>query len=177
LAEYGVNHNHGGFKARLFHAYAYRAGLFPGISAGGRYRDAKGNRETSVVSLWPFANSSSAPIVDFIDMQRESLANLGLLAISGIGRALDNCRKILDDSRRIGPPVAFIRMLNETAFFDRATRFVRWIEGFERRRNVGGRRPSRGFEVSGIYGDVYETTVWIASTLPRKLGHGRNAGG
>jgi hypothetical protein len=32
-------------------------------------------------------------------------------------------------------------------------------------------------KISGIYGDVYETTDWIASTLPRKLGHGKNAGG
>jgi hypothetical protein len=29
----------------------------------------------------------------------------------------------------------------------------------------------------GIYGDVHETADSIASTLPRKLGHGKNAGG
>jgi hypothetical protein len=29
----------------------------------------------------------------------------------------------------------------------------------------------------GIYGDVYETADSITSTLPRKLGHGKNAGG
>jgi nicotinamidase-related amidase len=32
-------------------------------------------------------------------------------------------------------------------------------------------------KISGLYGEVYETEEWIASTLPRKLGHGKNAGG
>jgi nicotinamidase-related amidase len=42
---------------------------------------------------------------------------------------------VLDHSRKIGLPVAFIRMLNESAFFNRATPFVRWIKGFEPYRN------------------------------------------
>lgn len=90
---------------------------------------------TSVVSLRTLANSSSVPIVMFVDMQQEYLAKPRLLAISKIDRALDNCRKVLDHSRTIGLPVAFIRMLNESAFFNRATPFVRWIEGFEPHRN------------------------------------------
>jgi hypothetical protein len=32
-------------------------------------------------------------------------------------------------------------------------------------------------KISGVYGEVYETTEWIASTLPRKLGNGKQAGG
>lgn len=32
-------------------------------------------------------------------------------------------------------------------------------------------------KILGIYGDVYETADSIASTLPRKLGDGKNAGG
>jgi nicotinamidase-related amidase len=71
----------------------------------------------------------------FVDMQQEYLAKPRLLAICEIDRALDNCRKVLDHSRRVGLPVAFIRMLNESAFFNRATPFVRWIEGFEPHRN------------------------------------------
>jgi len=200
---------------------------------------------TSVVSLRTFANSSSVPIVVFVDMQQEYLAQPRLLAISEIDRALDNCRRVLDHSRQIGLPVAFIRMVNESAFFNRATPFVRWIEGFEPYRNemVFERgspscyssepftalvNQSRGgivlvgfagesaclstmidafhrnhkvaylcdasashalddmsaddihravSRISALYGDVYETTDWIASTLPRKLGNGRNAGG
>jgi nicotinamidase-related amidase len=90
---------------------------------------------TSVVSLRTFANSSNVPIVVFVDMQQEYLAKPRLLAIPEIDRALDNCRKVLDHSRRVGLPVAFIRMLSESAFFNRATPFVRWIEGFEPHRN------------------------------------------
>jgi hypothetical protein len=61
---------------------------------------------TSVVSLRAFANSSSVPIVVFVDMQQEYLAKPRLLAISEIERVLDNCRKVLDHSRNIGLPVA-----------------------------------------------------------------------
>jgi hypothetical protein len=32
-------------------------------------------------------------------------------------------------------------------------------------------------KISRLYGEVYETTDWIASALPRKLGIGKNAGG
>lgn len=205
----------------------------------------KGCRVTSVVSLRTFANSSSVPIVVFVDMQQEYLAKPRLFAISEIDRALDNCRRVLDHSRRLGLPIAFIRLFNESAFFNRATPFVRWIDGFEPCRNemVFERsspscyssepfsalvNQSRGgivlagfagesaclstlidafhrnhkvtylcdasashaledvsadeihravSKISGIYGEVYETTDWIASTLPRKLGNGKNAGG
>ena len=200
---------------------------------------------TSVVSLRTFANASSVPIVVLVDMQQEYLAKPRLLAISDIDRALDNCRRVLDHSRRIGLPVAFIRMVNESAFFNRATPFVRWIEGFEpcRSEMVFERsspscyacepfaalvNQSRGgivlagfagesaclstlidafhrnhpvtylcdasashtlddmpadevhravSKISGLYGEVYETDEWIASTLPRKLGQGKNASG
>lgn len=64
-------------------------------------------------------------------MQQEYLAKLRRLAIAYVDRALDKCRKVLDHSRRMGPPVAFIRMIDELAFFNRATPFVRWIKGFE----------------------------------------------
>ena len=200
---------------------------------------------TSVVSLRTFANASHVPIVVLVDMQQEYLAKPRLLAISKIEHALENCRRVLDHSRRIGLPVAFIRTVNETAFFNRATPFVRWIEGFEPCRNemVFERgspscysseafaalvNQSRGgivlagfagesaclstlidafhrnhqvtylcdasashtlddmpadevhravSKISGLYGEVYETDNWIASTLPRKLGQGKNAGG
>jgi nicotinamidase-related amidase len=200
---------------------------------------------SSVVSLRTFANSSSVPTVVFVDLQQEYVAAPRLLAIPGIECALDNCRKVLEHARRIGLPVAFVRMLSESAFFNRATPFVRWIEGFEPHRNEmifersspscyacepfsALMNQSRGgivlagfagessclstlvdashrnhkvtflcdasashaleevpadeihrtvSKISGLYGDVYETDDWIASTLPRMLGIGKNAGG
>ena len=50
---------------------------------------------TSVVSLRAFANSASVPLVVLVDLQQEYLAKPRLLAISGIERALENCRKVL----------------------------------------------------------------------------------
>ena len=200
---------------------------------------------SSIVSLRTFANSSNVPIVVLVDMQQEYLAKPRLLAISKIDRALDNCRRVLDHARDIGLPVAFMRLLNESAFFNRATPFVRWIEGFEPYRNemvfersspscyscepfAALMNQSRGgivlagfagesaclstlidafhrnhrvtylcdasashaledvpadeihravSKISGLYGEVYETTDWIASTVPRKRGVGQNAGG
>ena len=90
---------------------------------------------TSVVSLRAFANSASVPLVVFLDMQQEYLAAPRLLAIPDIDRALENCRRVLDHARRIGLPVAFVRMFSESVFFNRATPFVRWIDGFEPYRN------------------------------------------
>lgn len=87
---------------------------------------------TSIVSLRTFANSSSVPLVVFVDMQQEYLAKPRLPAISEIDVALD---MPADDIHRA---------------------------------------VSR---ISGLYGEVHETTDWIASTLPRKLAYGKNAGG
>jgi hypothetical protein len=48
-----------------------------------------------------------------------------------------------DHSRELRLLVAFIRMINESAFFNRAAPFVRWIEGF------GPYRNEMVFECSG----------------------------
>jgi nicotinamidase-related amidase len=90
---------------------------------------------TSVVSLRAFANSANVPLVVLVDLQQEYLAKPRLMALSETDAALGNCRRLLDHARRIGLPVAFIRMVGESAFFNRATPFVRWIEGFEPQRN------------------------------------------
>lgn len=199
---------------------------------------------TSIVSLRTFVNSSDVPTVVFVDMQQEYIATPRLLAIPGIEPALVNCRRVLDHARKMGLPIAFTRLLDDSAFFNRATPFVQWIEGFEPQRNemiFERSSPScfsselfaslmnqnrggivlAGFagesaclstlvdayhrghniayladasashalddmtadevhravsKVSGVYGDIYETSEWIASTLPRKLGIGKNTG-
>ena len=199
----------------------------------------------SVVSLRVFANSASVPTVVFADLQQEYLAAPRMLAIPDIHPALANCQRILSHCRSIGLPVAFTRFLGDQAFFNRASPFGRWIEGFEPQRNEmifersnpscysselfatlmsqspGGfviagfagesaclstlvdayhRRHKVIFlhdasashalddisavdvhrtvsKICGVYGEVYETSEWIASTLPRKLGQGNKAGG
>jgi nicotinamidase-related amidase len=90
---------------------------------------------TSVVNLRAFANAASVPLVVLVDMQQEYLAKPRLLALTDTDAALANCRLLLDHARRIGLPVAFVRMVGESVFFNRATPFVYWIDGFEPLRN------------------------------------------
>jgi nicotinamidase-related amidase len=90
---------------------------------------------TSVVNLRAFASAANVPLVVLVDLQQEYLAKPRLLALSETDAALANCRRLLDHARLIGLPVAFIRMVGESAFFNRATPFIRWIEGFEPQRN------------------------------------------
>jgi nicotinamidase-related amidase len=90
---------------------------------------------TSVVNLRAFANAASVPLVVLVDMQQEYLAKPRLLALTDTDAALANCRLLLDHARRIGLPVAFVRMVGESVFFNRATPFAHWIEGFEPSRN------------------------------------------
>ena len=84
----------------------------------------------SVVSLRIAANSPSVPIVAFVDMQQECAAKARLPANPPNDGALDKCRKVLDHLRRIGLPVAFIRMIDELAFLNRAIPLICLIEGF-----------------------------------------------
>jgi hypothetical protein len=108
----------------------------PEVTVPSRAAAEKGSGVTSVVSLRTSANSSRVPIVVFVDMQQEYLAKPPLLTIFQIDRALDNCRKAPDHSRSAGLPVALIRALNESAWFNPATPVVRWIDGLEPYRSV-----------------------------------------
>ncbi len=156
---------------------------------------------TSVVSLRTFANSSSVPIVAFVDMQQEYPAKPRLLEhwIEGFEpfrnemvfeRASPSCYSsepftALVNQSRGG--IVLVGFAGESACLSTV------IDAFHRNHKVAylsdasashalddmsaddvQRAVSR---ISALYGDVYETADWIASTLPRKLGNGRNAGG
>ncbi len=150
-------------------------------------------------------------------MQQEYLAKPRLLAISEIDRALDNCRKVLDHSRRVGLPYRnemvfersspscyscepFTALVNQSrggivlaGFAGEAACLSTLIDAFHRNHKVTylcDASASHALDdvsadeihravskISGLYGEVYETTDWITSTLPRKLGVGKNAGG
>jgi nicotinamidase-related amidase len=158
---------------------------------------------TSVVSLLTFANSASFPIAVFEDMQQEYPAKPPLLAISEIDRALDSCR-IEMAYERSSPSCysceAFTALVDQSrggvvlvGFAGESACLPAMIDGFHRNHKVAYRSDASASHalddmpaddvqpavsrVSALYGDVYETADWIASALPRKLGHGRNAGG
>ena len=157
---------------------------------------------SSVVNPGISAIASGVPVIVFANRQQEDLAKprplaISIPAISDADCALDNCRKVLDHSRITGLPVAFIRMISESAFFNRASPFVRRDEGFGPRcfepysfephsfepyhdEMIFERKsPScySGEPFTRIHAEVFETDDLIEPTLTRKLGYGKNAGG
>ena len=124
---------------------------------------------TSVVSLRTFANSSNIPIVVFVDLQQEYLAKPGLFAISATDRVVNNCRKALDHSRRMDLPVPSLRMFFESAFF-RCDKVAYLCDASANHADddMSADETHRAIsKISGLYGEVYETTECIDATLPR----------
>ncbi|MET0640166.1 MAG: isochorismatase family cysteine hydrolase [Hyphomicrobium sp.] len=83
-----------------------------------------------VIDLRAFTNSVNLPTLVLVDLQEEYLASSRALAIPNVDAALANCRTALTHARATGIPVAFTRWVGST-FFNPATRFSGWIEGFE----------------------------------------------
>ena len=86
---------------------------------------------SAIFDLRAYADSRGIPTLVLADMQREYVATPRGLAIRGIARALANCRVALAHARATGIPVAFSRWTGRSTFFNRATPFAGWIEGFE----------------------------------------------
>jgi nicotinamidase-related amidase len=84
----------------------------------------------SVIHLKALSDPSVAPCLVLIDMQREYVADRRLIALSETDAALTNCRRALEHARSRGFPVAFLRQVTRSAFFNPLT-FSGWIEGFE----------------------------------------------
>jgi hypothetical protein len=118
---------------------------------------------TSVVSLRTFVNSSNGPTGVFVDMQQEYVAAPRVPAISRIDSALDESSRLstLIDAFHRNHKVTYLRNASASHALD--------VSAAEIHRAVS--------KISRLYGDVHETDDWIASTLPRKLGIGKNAGG
>ena len=86
---------------------------------------------SSIVDIRAYVDPSIIPIVVFVDLQQEYIASPRALAIPSASDALVHCRAALTHARRIGWPIAFVRWTGRSSFFNQATRFSRWIEGFE----------------------------------------------
>jgi len=86
---------------------------------------------SKVTYLKALADPSAAPCLVLIDMQREYLAGTRLIALPDAKPALDNCLRALNHARARGLPIAFLRQVTRSAFFNPATVFSGWIEGFE----------------------------------------------
>lgn len=104
---------------------------------------------------------------------------MGVLAVPEVDRALDNRQKVLDHSRKIGLLVAFIFACSMGQPFSIVQ--CRWSAGLRVSNPIARNGiPDRAVACcwQGPFTALPNRTVdWIASTLPRKLGNGSNAGG
>jgi isochorismate hydrolase len=85
----------------------------------------------NVVNLRSYANKSILPTLVLLDLQQEYIASPRLFALPDAEAALGNCRKVLRHARQVGLPVAFLRMVGCSPFFNPALRYSKWIDGFE----------------------------------------------
>ena len=86
---------------------------------------------SSVIDLRAYVNPSVVQTLVLVDLQQEYIAAPRVLALEESKGALANCRAALTHARAMGLPVAFVRWMDKTPLFNRASRFSRWIEGFE----------------------------------------------
>ena len=86
---------------------------------------------SSVIDLRAYVNPSVVQTLVLVDLQQEYTATPRVLALENTKAALANCRAALAHARAMGLPVAFVRWIDRTPLFNKATRFSRWIEGFE----------------------------------------------
>lgn len=85
----------------------------------------------SVIDIRRYVDPSDIPTLVLVDLQQEYVANERPLAMPNAATALENCRLALAHARAMGFPVAFVRRSGSGAIFNAATRFARWIPGFE----------------------------------------------
>ena len=86
---------------------------------------------SSVIDLRAYVNPSVVQTLVLVDLQQEYVSSPRVLALEETKGALANCRAALVHARATGMPVAYARWIDRTPLFNKATRFSRWIEGFE----------------------------------------------
>lgn len=85
---------------------------------------------SAVIDIRSYIEPSSVPVVVFVDLQQEYTSSRAF-ALPTASEALISCQRVLGHARAIGLPVAFVRYVTHSPFFNRATQFCRWIDGFE----------------------------------------------
>ena len=85
----------------------------------------------NVVNLRSYSNVSVIPTLVLLDLQQEYTAAPRLFSLPEADAALENCRLALTHARRVGLPVAFLRMIGQSPFFNPVLSYSNWISGFE----------------------------------------------
>src|ERR1700742_4639944 len=86
---------------------------------------------SSVIDLRAYVNPSVVQTLVLVDLQQEYTASPRVLALDNTKGALANYRAARARARARGLRAAFVRWIDRTPLFNKATRFSRWIEGFE----------------------------------------------
>src|SRR2546430_16080026 len=84
-----------------------------------------------LIELSAYVHPSVIQTLGLVDLQQEYISSPRVLALEDTKGALATCRAVLAHARAMGLPVAFVRWIDRTPLFNKATRFSRWIEGFE----------------------------------------------
>jgi nicotinamidase-related amidase len=84
----------------------------------------------NVVNLRPFVDPLTVPTVVMVDLQQEYVAAPRRMAVPDASAALAQCSRVLVHARAMGFPVAFMKRVTHAPFFNAATRFSQWIDGF-----------------------------------------------
>jgi nicotinamidase-related amidase len=85
----------------------------------------------NVVNLRSYSNISRIPTLVLLDLQQEYIASPRLHSNPKAEAALENCRGALAHARAMGYPVAFLRMVGRSPFFNPVRSYSHWIHGFE----------------------------------------------
>ena len=86
----------------------------------------------NVVNLRSYTNVSADPDAGAAgSCSRNTSPRRGCSRFRNAEPALENCRLALTHSRRMGFPVAFLRMVGRSPFFNPALSYSHWIPGFE----------------------------------------------
>src|SRR5262249_10289516 len=108
------------------------AGRTRSLGAARRRADRSGQEKMkNVVNLRSYANVELIPTLVLLDLQQEYIASPRLFSIPRAEKALDNCRLALTHARDVGLPVAFLRMIGHSPFFNPVLSYSNWIPGFE----------------------------------------------
>jgi nicotinamidase-related amidase len=86
---------------------------------------------SSVIDLRHYTDPTRIPTLVLLDLQQEYLASPRVYALQDAEDAIANCRAALDHARAMGFPIVFARWRARSPLFNPATRFAKWIEGFE----------------------------------------------
>jgi nicotinamidase-related amidase len=85
---------------------------------------------SNIIPLRAFTDPTQIPTLVLVDMQKEYATRARATLLTGTGQAIENCRRALSHARRTGIPVAFVRRRSSSPFFNPATPFSGWIDGF-----------------------------------------------